>query len=191
MGKTNSLQIIENKIHEIRGVKVMLDFDLAEMYGMETRYLKRAVRNNLARFPSDFMFELSKEEFEALRCNFSTSNQRGGTRYMPFAFSEQGVAMLSSVLNSETAIKVNIRIIRAFVSMRQLILNSPEDIIIQRLNKLEENLNDMLAVQNDINEDTRMQIELVNEAIAELQVRRTTPRNPIGYAAILERENNN
>jgi hypothetical protein len=86
------------------GHRVMLDYDLAELYETETKYLKRAARINIRRFPADFMFELSKTEWETLRCNFSTSNQRGGTRYLPFAFTEQGVAMLSAVLNSEKAI---------------------------------------------------------------------------------------
>lgn len=96
------LQVIQNKIYEIRGQKVMLDFDLAELYGNETKRLKEAVRRNLKRFPSDFMF--TKEEFESLRSQIASSNKRGGTRYMPFAFTEQGVAMFSSVLNSEAAI---------------------------------------------------------------------------------------
>ena len=96
----------------------MLDFDLAELYGNETKRLKEAVKRNLKRFPSDFMFELTKEEFESLRTQIATSNKRGGTRYMPFAFTEQGVAMLSSVLNSEAAIEINISIMRAFVTVR-------------------------------------------------------------------------
>lgn len=112
------LQLIQNKIHEIRGQRVMLDFDLAEMYETETKRLKEAVRRNIDRFPADFMFKLSKEEYENLRTQFATSN-RGGTRYMPFAFTEQGVAMLSSVLNSKKAIQVNIAVIRAFVVLRQ------------------------------------------------------------------------
>jgi hypothetical protein len=116
------LQVIQNKIYEIRGQKVMLDFDLAELYETETKYLKRAVKQNVKRFPKDFMFELTKEEFEDLRCNSSTSNQRGGTRYMPYAFTEQGVAMLSGVLNSEKAIKMNIAIMRAFVAIRKFVI---------------------------------------------------------------------
>lgn len=108
-------QQIENKIYEIRGHRVMLDFDLAELYETETKYLKRAVKANLKRFPPDFMFELTKEEF--LRCNFSTS-KRGGTRYLPFAFTEQGVAMLASILNSDKAIEMNIAIVRAFIALR-------------------------------------------------------------------------
>lgn len=112
------LQIIQEKIHHIRGERVMLDFDLAEMYGVETRVLKQAVRRNEDRFPEDFMFQLTKTEFESLTSQSVISN-RGGTRYMPFAFTEQGVSMLSSVLNSKKAIQVNIAIIRTFVLLRQ------------------------------------------------------------------------
>ena len=93
------LKIIQNKIYEIRDHKVILDFDLAELYEIETKYLKRAVRANIKRFPVDFMFELTKVEFETLRCKNSTSKARGGTRYSPYVFTEQGVAMLSAVLN--------------------------------------------------------------------------------------------
>jgi hypothetical protein len=100
------------------GNAVMLDFDLAEMYETETKRLKEAVRRNIDRFPDDFMFKLSNDEYENLRTQFATSN-RGGTRYMPFAFKEQGVAMLSSVLNSKKAIHVNISVIRTFVLLRQ------------------------------------------------------------------------
>lgn len=126
---------IQTKIYEIRGQKVMLDFDLAELYETETKYLKRTVRVNINRFPSDFMFELSKMEWETLRCNISTSNTRGGTRYLPFAFTEQGVSMLSSVLNSSKAIQINIQIIRAFVFMRQYAL-SHKDLTV-KLHELE------------------------------------------------------
>jgi phage regulator Rha-like protein len=115
-----TLEIIENKIYEVRGQKVMLDFDLAELYQTETKYLKRAVKQNIKKFPADFMFELTKIEFESLRCNFSTS-KRGGTRYMPFAFTEHGVTMLASVLNSDRAIEVNIEIVRAFIAIRHYI----------------------------------------------------------------------
>jgi hypothetical protein len=133
------LQIIQNKIYEVRGHKVMLDFDLAELYDTETKYLKRAVRANIRRFPNDFMFELSKSEWEILRCNFSTSNKRGGTRYLPFAFTEQGVSMLSSVLNSDKAIDVNIAIMRAFVLIRQYALSHKD--LTAKLKKLETKYN--------------------------------------------------
>ena len=120
------LEQIKNNILKIRGVNVILDFQLAKMYQVETKYLKRTVRNNLKRFPSDFMFELSSEEWNNLRCNFSTSKNAGGIRYQPFAFTEQGVAMLSGLLNSDIAIEMNISIMRAFVMMRQFALTYHE-----------------------------------------------------------------
>jgi hypothetical protein len=132
------LQIIQKKIHEVRGQKVMLDFDLALLYETETKYLKRAVKQNIFRFPDDFMFELTKSEWETLRCNFSTS-KRGGTRYLPYAFTEQGVAMLSSVLKSKKAVGVNISIMRAFVFTRQYALSHKD--ITNKLKKLERKFN--------------------------------------------------
>jgi hypothetical protein len=135
------LQLIQSKIYEIRGQKVMLDFDLSELYETENKYLKRAVRSNINRFPSDFMFILTKNEFDSLRCNFSTSNKRGGTRYLPYAFTEQGVSMLSSVLNSDKAISVNISIIRAFVFMRQYALTYKE--LSEKLKEIEGKFNDV------------------------------------------------
>ena len=132
------IQVIQKKIYEIRDQKVMMDFDLSELYETETKYLKRAVKAHLKRFPPDFMFELTKKEFETLRCNFSTS-KKGGTRYMPFAFTEQGVAMLSAVLNSDKAIDVNISIIRAFVMMRQFAINYKD--LADKIAKLEKKNN--------------------------------------------------
>jgi len=119
------LQPIQNKIYEIRGFKVMLDFDLAGMYGTETKVLKQSVRRNIERFPDDFMFELTRDEYNSLRSQFVTLDVGRGkySKYLPFAFTEQGVAMLSTVLNSKTAIATNINIMRAFVAVRQLILN--------------------------------------------------------------------
>jgi hypothetical protein len=122
------IEVIQNKIFEIRGCKVMLDFDLALMYNIENKRFKEAVRRNSNRFPEDFMFELSKIEYNSLRTQFaSLKNGRGQhLKYMPFAFTEQGIAMLSSVLNSEKAIEVNISIIRAFVTFRQFSLTYSE-----------------------------------------------------------------
>ena len=128
------LTTIKNSIHEIRGKRVILDYELAKMYEVETKYVKRTVRNHLKRFPSDFMFELSTEEWQNLRCNFSTSSW-GGKRYLPFAFTEQGVAMLSGLLNSDLAIEMNIAIMRAFVMMRQWSLTYQE--LAERLEELE------------------------------------------------------
>ncbi|MEW6377370.1 MAG: ORF6N domain-containing protein [Thermodesulfobacteriota bacterium] len=126
---------IERSILLIRGHKVILDTDLAALYGVETGQLVRAVKRNISRFPHDFMFQLSKDEFENLRCHFGTSSQWGGRRYPPYAFTEQGVAMLSSVLNSERAIKVNIEIMRAFVRLRQILASNKE--LARRLDELE------------------------------------------------------
>lgn len=121
----NELLSIENKIYEIRGIKVMLDFDLAELYGIENRRLKEQVRRNRERFPEDFMFELTSEEYSLLRSQIATLENQGRgkhAKYPPFAFTENGVAMLSSVLKSPLAIQVNINIMRAFTRMRQLIV---------------------------------------------------------------------
>lgn len=119
------LQVIKNKIHEIRGHKVILDYDFAELYMVENKRLKEAVRRNLSRFPEDFLYELTKDEYVSLRSQIATlKNGRGKfSKYLPFAFTEQGVAMLASVLHSETAIQVNIQIVRAFVFLRQYALN--------------------------------------------------------------------
>ena len=181
------LQVIQSRIHEIRGYKVMLDFDLAEMYGTETKRLKESVKRNIKRFPSDFMFELTKEEHDILRSQNSSSNKRGGTRYLPFAFTELGVSMLSTVLNSDVAIEINISIMRAFVAIRQLALTSPP-VEIKELQKevreLKQYLDEVFTDYNDINEDTRMQIELINETLAELQVKNkelNKPRRMIGF----------
>ena len=117
-------EAIESKIFLLRGKKVMLDRDLAILYGVETKYLKRQVRRNMDRFPPDFMFKLSKQEFKNWRSQFVTSNSadKMGLRYSPYAFTEPGVAMLSSVLNSNRAVHVNIQIIRTFIKLRQLLL---------------------------------------------------------------------
>jgi len=181
------LQIIQNKIYEIRGYKVMIDFDLASMYGIENKYLKRAVRNNIERFEGDdFMFELSKDEANTLKnnikCRFGTLEQ-SWFRYPPFAFTELGVAMLSSVLNSKTAIELNRGIMRAFVAMRQLILNPPINEVKELQNEvreLKQYIEDVFTDYNDINEDTRIQLELINETLAELQVKNKwgNPYNP-------------
>ncbi len=124
------ISLIESKIYEIRGQKVMIDFDLASMYGVETKVLKQAVNRNINRFPKDFMFVLTKEEYTFLRSQFVTLENNNGrgkySKYLPYAFAEQGVAMLSSVLNSEKAIEVNIAIIRTFVLLRRYALDFDE-----------------------------------------------------------------
>ena len=186
----NELQLIQSKIYEIRGQKVMLDFDLAEMYGIETRVLKQSVRRNLKRFSGDdFMFELTKDELS--RSQFVILKNGRGTnfKYMPFAFTELGVAMLSSVLNSDTAIEINRNIMRAFVAIRQLIATPPVDRVGElekQMKELKDYIEDVFTDYNDINEDTRTQLEMINQTLAELQVRKKIeekPRNPIGFRA--------
>ena len=180
------LAIIQTKIHTIRNQKLMLDVDLAELYNVETKRLKEAVRRNISRFPSDFMFELNEEERLNLRTQIATSSW-GGSRYLPFAFTEQGVAMLASVLKSETAIQVNIAIVRAFVAIRQSLALKPADSMPElkaELKELKQYLDEIFADQNDINEDTRMQLELINQSLAELHSDKPLadkPRKRIGF----------
>ena len=166
----------------------MLDFDLAEMYGIENRVLKQAVRRNLKRFEGeDFMFELTRDELS--RSQIVTLNKGRGSnfKYMPFAFTELGVAMLSSVLNSKTAIQINMGIMRAFVAVRQLIALPKPDKVVELQNEvkeLKEYIEEVFADYNDINDDTRMQLELINQTLAELQAKKAwdeRPRNPIGF----------
>jgi len=131
-------EVVMSKIFMIRNIKVMIDRDLAELYGVETKRLKEAVRRNIGRFPEDFMFEMTKDEFQNWRTQFASSNsEKMGLRYTSFCFTEQGVSMLSSVLNSERAIQVNIQIIRIFTKMRALLATQKE--ILQKLEQLENN----------------------------------------------------
>jgi len=173
----NVVETIRARIYEIRGKKVMLDRDLAELYHVETKQLKRQVKRNLTRFPEDFMFELTNEENNALRCQNGTSNRRGGNRYTTFAFTEQGIAMLSTVLSSELAIQININIMRAFVLMRQALSElSATNLRVEQLSRRVDNLNhyvdDILRDQNDINESTALQIDLIQDSLAELHAKK-------------------
>ena len=128
---------IQNLIYEIRGIKVMLDSDLAKLYGVETFNLNKAVKRNIGRFPKDFMFQLTREEYESLIFQNGISKpQRGGRRFMPYVFTEQGVAMLSSVLNSEQAIAINIQVMRTFVQLKQFALENKE--LTKRFSELEQ-----------------------------------------------------
>ena len=184
------LQLIQSKIYEIRGHKVMIDRDLAELYQVTTGNLNKSVQRNIKRFPSDFMFQLTKEEFDQLKTNLIFQNgisNWGGTRKLPYAFTEQGLAMLSGILSSDTAIQVNINIMRAFVAVRRLISNPPVDKnaeLREEMKKLKDYMEEIFADQNDINEDTRIQLELINQTLAELQVHQKLsdkPRRPIGF----------
>ena len=158
---------ILEKIYLIRGQKVMLDRDLAEMYGVEVRVLNQAVKRNATRFPEDFMFQINRDEFQNLKSQFVISSW-GGSRTLPYAFTEQGVAMLSSVLNSETAIQVNIQIIRLFTKMKQLILDNKD--LWMKIEKIEQHL-----VKND------EEIKTIFAYLKKLLVPENKPRNPIGF----------
>ena len=168
MSKINliSIESIEKAIYLIRGEKVMLDRDLAFLYGVETGALNRAVKRNLQRFPPDFMFQLTTDESDFLRCQIGISNRgRGGRRFLPYVFTEQGVAMLSSVLNSEQAVLVNVEIMRAFVKLRQLLASNAE--LSRRLDELESKY------------DKRFRV--VFDAIRQLMTTPTRGRKEIGF----------
>ena len=204
MGK---LQEIKSKIYEIRGHKVMFDYDLAAMYGVETKRLNEQVKRNIERFPNDFMFQLTKEEWEILtkqqiksqfvtadtpknqkdiilRSQFATAKSITKSRSTPYAFTEQGVAMLSSVLHSPLAIQVNIGIIRAFVEFRRMtstfsLPNNDADIVQLRkeFEELKLDIEDIIHDQNDINESTRMQLDNISMVLAELQAKEPIQRS--------------
>jgi hypothetical protein len=189
------LQVIQNKIYEIRGQRVMLDRDLAELYRVTTGALNQAVKRNINRFPEDFMFQITSEEFTNLKSQIVISSW-GGVRKMPFAFTEQGVAMLSGLLKSNVAIAANILIMRAFVAMRNYItttttITAELSEIRAKLAVLEKNDEilrrdgeESLEALNDLSEDIRKDIDNLYEAIAELSVKPTPaqkPHRPIGY----------
>ena len=218
----HNVESIRNKIYEIRGQRVMLDFDLAELYGVETRALNQAVKRNIERFPEDFMFQLTKGELEILtnqilrseKVSENTENISkgsnlisqiviskfldkretkhdkgwGGSRKLPYAFTENGVAMLSSVLRSSLAIQINIGIMRTFTEFRKIAtsLQFPDyaaDVVQLRkdFDELKLDIEDILHDQNDINESTRAQLDAISEALAELQPKEPKPRRRIGF----------
>jgi phage regulator Rha-like protein len=161
------LVIIQQKIFEVRGQNVILDFDLAELYKVETKFLKRSVRRNISRFPKDFMFQLTKREWQNLRYQFVTSSW-GGIRYMPFAFTEHGVTMLASVLNSDRAIKMNIAVVRAFISLKQMALQHKD--LGERLEELRKELHERIGEH-----DT--QLAAIYDAIENLLDDKTEKKN--------------
>jgi hypothetical protein len=164
----SSIDKIENSIFAIRGHKVMLDSDLATLYGIPTFYLNQQVRRNIKRFPEDFMFQLNEEEAERLRLQNAISKKgRGGRRYLPLVFTEQGVAMLSSVLNSPKAVKVNIQIMRTFVKLRQMMVHNAD--LARKINHLEKKYDD--------------QFQVVFEAIRQLLAVSEQKRRKIGFTA--------
>lgn len=184
----NELQPIQSKIYEIRGQRVMLDRDLAELYQVETKVLNQAVKRNIKRFPPDFMFQLTSQEFANLKSQIVTSSW-GGTRKMPYAFTEQGVAMLSGLLNSDIAINANIAIMRAFVAMRNYVTTTTQITaelaeIRAKLALLERADEDNAEVVNDLSEDMRRELDNIYQAIAALSLKpqqAARPRTPIGF----------
>lgn len=193
--------IVQNLIYEIRGQRVMLDFNLARLYQIETKALKQAVRRNLERFPEDFMFTLSQDEYNSLKISIRSQfvtleNGRGKyPKYAPFAFTEQGIAMLSSVLRSDVAIAANIAIMRAFVRVREYLLTASS--VSAELKELRAKV-DLLAMQreedleavNDLSEDVRQDIDNLYMAICELSSRieekKNEPRRKIGFRQNME-----
>ncbi len=161
-------EVLISRIYTLRHQKVMFDFDLAEMYGVETKVLKQAVKRNMERFPVDFMFELTQEEFKTLRSQIVTSKTnetRGGSRYPPFAFTEHGAVMLASILNSETAVKASIFVVRTFIKLRQLISGYHE--LTERMDGIEEKYDS--------------QFEQVIHALEGLAEKKKEPRKFIGF----------
>jgi len=183
----NIIRSIQNRIYELRGERVMLDKDLAELYETETKSLNLAVKRNIKRFPSDFMFQLTKEEFESLRfqiealekadnplrLQIETSKGRGGTRYLPYAFTEQGVAMLSGILNSDKAINMNIAIMRAFVEIRKILLKQHD--LKEQLKEIKDHLGEHDVQLNQIYDAME---NLLDEKAAE---RKWNERERIGF----------
>ena len=177
------LTTIQSKIHEIRGQQVMLDFDLAALYQVETKVLKQAVRRNIERFPEDFIFEISNEEYNSLKISLRSQivtleiDVRGNyPKYPPFAFTEMGVAMLSSVLRSGSAIQVNIAIMRAFVAMRNYLTQASQHSaelaeMRSRLQLIEHEVRENLKAMNDMSEDIGKDIDAIYEAIGALSVK--------------------
>ena len=191
---SEDLSIVQNLIYEIRGQKVMLDFDLAKLYQVETKVLNQAVRRNIKRFPEDFMFQLDNKEFANLKSQIVTSSW-GGRRTPPLAFTEEGIAMLSSVLHSDVAIAANISILRAFVKVREYLLMVST--VSAEVKELRAKV-DLLAMQqeenlgavNDLSEDVRQDIDNLYLAIGELSSRieekKHEPRRKIGFQQNME-----
>ena len=215
--RDTDVEAIKHRIYEVRGMRVMLDRDLAELYGVETRVLNQSVRRNIDRFPEDFMFQLSRKDFFSiipqyivvnkddtnLKSQIVTSSSEsadtednlksqnvmsnwGGIRKMPYAFTELGIAMLSSVLRSETAIQVNINIMRAFVMIRQTVAawqstNLKVEQLEHKVDNLSARVDEILHEQNDNNMEIAVQIEAINDALDQLREKPSTPRKRIGY----------
>ncbi len=210
---TADIEVIKHRIYEVRGMQVMLDRDLAELYNVETKVLNQAVKRNIERFPEDFMFRMDNSEWVFLRSQFVTSkivplstedeedndsrdvlrsqfvtskDGRGGVRYTPYVFTELGIAMLSSVLRSETAIQVNINIMRAFVAIRHAIgawqgVNLKVEQLSHKVDNLNARVDEILHEQNENNMEMAVQISALNDALDQLREKPSTPRKRIGF----------
>ncbi len=184
----NDINVIKHRIYEVRGMRVMLDRDLAELYEVEVKYLKRQVNRNIERFPEDFMFEISHEEYNSLRCQNGTLKSGRGqhAKYMPYAFTEEGVAMLSGILRSPMAIQVNINIMRAFVAIRHAIgawqgVNLKVEQLSHKVDNLNARVDEILHEQNENNMEMAVQISALNDALDQLREKPSTPRKRIGF----------
>ena len=207
----SEVEVIRHRIYEVRGLRVMLDRDLAELYGVETRALNQAVKRNIDRFPDDFLFRLNKNEWTFLKSQIVISNtdattadnkdvatngdslksqfvisNRGGDRALPYAFTELGIAMLSSVLRSETAIQVNINIMRAFVAIRHAVsawqgVNLKVEQLSHKVDSFNARVDEILHEQNENNMEMAVQIGALNDALDQLREQPAKPRKKIGY----------
>ena len=182
------LLTIQSKIYVIRGYPVMLDFDLAETYQVETRVFNQQVKRNIKRFPHDFMFQLSAQEWKTMSSQFvMTSRAKRPKSSLPLAFTEHGVTMSATVLTSDVAIEASILVVRAFVALRQFLMNPPINELKElqyEVQQLKQYIEDSFADYNDINENTRMELELINQMLAEFRSKQKLlekPRNRIGY----------
>ena len=183
----SNIEVIKHRIYEVRGLRVMLDRDLAELYNVETRALNQAVRRNIDRFPEDFMFVMTDDEMNAWKSQIVMSNSiRMGMRRPPVVFTELGIAMLSSVLRSETAIQVNINIMRAFVAIRHAIgawqgVNLKVEQLSHKVDNLNARVDEILHEQNENNMEMAVQINAINDALDQLREKPSTPRKRIGF----------
>ena len=181
------IEVIKHHIYEVRGQRVMLDRDLAELYNVETRALNQAVRRNINRFPEDFMFVMTEDEMNAWKSQIVMSNSiRMGMRRPPVVFTELGIAMLSSVLRSETAIQVNINIMRAFVAIRHAIgawqgVNLKVEQLSHKVDNLNARVDEILHEQNENNMEVAVQISALNDALDQLRAQPSIPRKRIGF----------
>lgn len=181
------IEVIKHRIYEVRGLRVMLDRDLAELYNVETRALNQAVRRNIDRFPEDFMFVMTEDEMNAWKSQIVMSNSiRMGMRRPPVVFTELGIAMLSSVLRSETAIQVNINIMRAFVAIRHAIgawqgVNLKVEQLSHKVDNLNARVDEILHEQNENNMEMAVQIGALNDALDQLREKPSAPRKRIGF----------